>query len=303
MDAADGFILLARGETNQVLPPDFLTFVRPDDPQPDIPAEVRFGPGLRLLGYDVVDDERWRLTRFRYYWQVVRLRVYGGRGDPDGGAVGGRRVCRQQRPAARSRAGLAPTGPVGGRRRDRLRHQGLVPSTPVRACCAPRAAAARWRRRLWRWLHSPRQLHRSERACPAPRLRPTALRPPSMVRREGRLSLSEGALSPVVAADVVFAADAWQVRLAEWECASAAALGGCAHRAAILAGERQCAVRLQRVRPPAGRDRQDRLTGRCSTNVVRPAARDDLAARGRRHNGRDRRACGRGACRPCTGPI
>jgi uncharacterized membrane protein len=234
MDAADGFILLARGETNQVLPPDFLTFVRPDDPQPDIPAEVRFGPGLRLLGYDVVDDERWRLTRFRYYWQVeqgladdvaIQTEVRSAAGvlvdssdlrpaaglvwHPPGRWVAGEVIAfetgawflpRQFAPVVRVTS--------GGRT--------VTPSILAQPAAASRPAADSRPAAVEQPAGMPA---RAEVAADG------ALRLPSMVRREGRVSLYEGALSPVVAADVVFSTDAWQVRLAEWSAPPAAAPG------------------------------------------------------------------------------
>ena len=35
-----------------------------------MPVDAQLGPGLRLLGFDVLDDVRWRQTHFRFYWQI-----------------------------------------------------------------------------------------------------------------------------------------------------------------------------------------------------------------------------------------
>lgn len=82
-DAADGYLLLqrtteAKPTTLQELPAEFYTFAEPAaDPQ--IPLDLTFtqpgagpdGPKLKLLGYDVVPDERWRGVGFRFYWQAL----------------------------------------------------------------------------------------------------------------------------------------------------------------------------------------------------------------------------------------
>ena len=82
-DAADGYILLSRracperrrraagiGRT-QALPDAFYDFARAGGRQPAYRLDVQFGDRLRLLGYDLMDDPKWRLTRFRFYWQVA----------------------------------------------------------------------------------------------------------------------------------------------------------------------------------------------------------------------------------------
>ncbi len=78
-DAADGYVLLSRsarltagrGAAGMAWPDALFDFARSDEPQPQHPLDIRFGPDLRLLGYDLADDERWRLTRFRFYFQVA----------------------------------------------------------------------------------------------------------------------------------------------------------------------------------------------------------------------------------------
>ncbi|MBC7223367.1 MAG: DUF2079 domain-containing protein [Anaerolineae bacterium] len=74
-DAADGYLLLAReagqAECRRDLPDAFYDFLRVRDPAPQYPLEVTFGGRLRLLGYDLVDQPKWRLTSLRMYWQAL----------------------------------------------------------------------------------------------------------------------------------------------------------------------------------------------------------------------------------------
>ena len=80
-DAADGYLLLWRGQGDAQLPDSFYAFARAGNPQPQVAADLTFGQALRFLGYDVVDEARWRLTGVRTYWQVLKplpagLRLY-----------------------------------------------------------------------------------------------------------------------------------------------------------------------------------------------------------------------------------
>jgi uncharacterized membrane protein len=74
VDAADGYVLLSRRARIEVqaqaLPDAFYDFARAGDARPQIPARVDFQQ-LRLLGYDVVDDLKWRQTYVRLYWQTL----------------------------------------------------------------------------------------------------------------------------------------------------------------------------------------------------------------------------------------
>lgn len=70
VDAADGYALLSRAATATQWPAAFVDFARAGGRAPQHVLDVRFGAGLHLLGYDVVDDRRWRQTRFRFYWQT-----------------------------------------------------------------------------------------------------------------------------------------------------------------------------------------------------------------------------------------
>jgi uncharacterized membrane protein len=75
MDAADGYVLLARGEgsgdSKQTLPDAFYDFARVEDAQPQNLALVEFDNRLRLLGYDVVDYPKLEQTYLRFYWHVL----------------------------------------------------------------------------------------------------------------------------------------------------------------------------------------------------------------------------------------
>ena len=39
--------------------------------RPQYPLDVTFGDKLRLIGYDIVDNTKWRRTNFRFYWEVL----------------------------------------------------------------------------------------------------------------------------------------------------------------------------------------------------------------------------------------
>jgi uncharacterized membrane protein len=75
LDAADGYILLRRGYAGakaRSLPESFYDFARVAEAQPQVPLRVEFGDQVRLLGYDVVDDAKWRQTYLRFYWQALK---------------------------------------------------------------------------------------------------------------------------------------------------------------------------------------------------------------------------------------
>jgi hypothetical protein len=75
MDAADGYVLLARGQgtesNRQTLPDAFYDFARVKEAQPQYPAFVEFDRRLRFLGYDVADDPKWGQSHLRLYWQAL----------------------------------------------------------------------------------------------------------------------------------------------------------------------------------------------------------------------------------------
>jgi uncharacterized membrane protein len=99
VDAADGYILLAQGLGGATIPDAFYDFARMSkslseelakaaptppvagmgaasavfrrDSQPQYPLDITFGDRLKLLGYDVLDDVKWRRTSLRFYWQAL----------------------------------------------------------------------------------------------------------------------------------------------------------------------------------------------------------------------------------------
>ena len=73
IDAADGYILLKRGAAGLAeLPDAFFDFARILEAHPQFPVEIDFGGYLRLRGFDLSDRYRWRLTKFRLYWEVLQ---------------------------------------------------------------------------------------------------------------------------------------------------------------------------------------------------------------------------------------
>ena len=79
VDAADGYILLAQGRGEAEIPDSFYDFARVGGGtagrllllEPQYPLDVTFGDKLRLIGYDIVDNAKWRRTNFRFYWEVL----------------------------------------------------------------------------------------------------------------------------------------------------------------------------------------------------------------------------------------
>jgi uncharacterized membrane protein len=81
LDGADGYLLLARGQGEARIPDEFYSFALDATPQPQQAVDLTFSSpatsaevgALRLLGYDLVDDDQWRLTSLRTYWQPLGL--------------------------------------------------------------------------------------------------------------------------------------------------------------------------------------------------------------------------------------
>jgi uncharacterized membrane protein len=75
VDAADGYVLLSRSaaatDPSGAMPDAFYDFARAGDGCPQHPLNIVFGDSLRLLGYDIEDDPKWRQTRYRFYWQAL----------------------------------------------------------------------------------------------------------------------------------------------------------------------------------------------------------------------------------------
>jgi uncharacterized membrane protein len=72
VDAADGYVLLARGRAGGTeLPDAFYDFARAPGARPEYARQVDFDGRLRLLGFDVLDDPKWGQTHLRLYWQAL----------------------------------------------------------------------------------------------------------------------------------------------------------------------------------------------------------------------------------------
>lgn len=87
LDAAEGYLLLKRGQPQTPLPAEFYDFARVETANPAYPLTVEFGDHLRLLGYDILDNtypedySYLEKTAVRLYWQTRRpidqeLRLY-----------------------------------------------------------------------------------------------------------------------------------------------------------------------------------------------------------------------------------
>ena len=82
VDASDGYVLLHKSlEGAESLPDEFYDFVRVDAVDPAYTYDIVFGDTVRFLGFTLVDDPMWRMTRVRTNWQVLAepadtLRLY-----------------------------------------------------------------------------------------------------------------------------------------------------------------------------------------------------------------------------------
>ncbi len=71
VDAADGYALLAKGRGQATLPDSFYSFARAEDPKPEYPLDITFGDAVKLVGYDLIDEAKWRRSALRLYWQPL----------------------------------------------------------------------------------------------------------------------------------------------------------------------------------------------------------------------------------------
>ncbi len=79
VDAADGYLLLARGRGQAAIPDAFYDFARATADRPLRPlaceergdCHVAFEGKLKLLGYDLADEPKWRRTVLRFYFQPL----------------------------------------------------------------------------------------------------------------------------------------------------------------------------------------------------------------------------------------
>ncbi len=72
VDAADGYLLLARGRGEVTIPDAFYDFARASlGTAPQFELDITYGGRLKLIGYDLADNPKWRRTVLRLYWQPV----------------------------------------------------------------------------------------------------------------------------------------------------------------------------------------------------------------------------------------
>ncbi len=70
VDAADGFLLLAKDAPTKTIPDPFYDFARARSPIPDPRSLISFGP-LSAIGIETEDWPRWRQTKVTTLWQVA----------------------------------------------------------------------------------------------------------------------------------------------------------------------------------------------------------------------------------------
>ncbi len=227
VDAANGFVLLAQGAADKTLPDAFYDFARVSDPQPQIPVNAQFGSSLKLRGYDVVDDARLRLTRFRFYFDVLEQPPADLTIRYEARSASGELVdSAEQRPLP----ALAWYAAENWRPGETI----VLETVPW---FLPRSFAPVLQVESGGQVQRPEVLPTPPLAqvgpLPPPQLPEFVtevtgdggLRLPGLARREGRLDLWEGPLYPVEPVDAAFAGEDWTVRLREWSAPLAVAPG------------------------------------------------------------------------------
>lgn len=235
-DAADGYLLLQRGLTvaaDADLPDPFFDFARAQwktdansaeswhpfkvahaRTTPQHPLDITFGGQVRLIGYDVVDNPKWRLTRMRFYWQAL-------------GPLPADLTLRYQAlsPAGEvvDDAALRPMPALLWYPPERWR-PGETVVTESLAWYLPRAWAGALSLStgggpLWPEI-GPGSVGQDVEVAPDARLRL-----PPWMRLEGALVPLTDAPYRAEEAEVRFADDIWTVRLSEWAAPVAAAPG------------------------------------------------------------------------------
>jgi hypothetical protein len=225
VDAADGYLLLAKGKGGAAIPADFYTFAKAKDTQPQVPVRAQFGPGLQFLGYDVIDDARWRLTRFRFYFKRLSE-------APLPADLAIRYTSRDAAGALVDDAGQRPVPallwypPASWQQGETI----ILETAPW---FLPRAFAPILTVTSGGQTISPEVVPAPPEATPpgAAPLSPGvatdgALRLPGLARRNGQLDFYEGSLYAIETDEASFDADDWSVRLREWSAPRAVAPGG-----------------------------------------------------------------------------
>jgi uncharacterized membrane protein len=231
VDAADGFILLAKGQDQAELSADFYTFARAKK-TPDFPVDAQFGPGLRLTGYDVVDEPRWRTTRFRFYLQRVSeqplpedLMIGYTARDPAGAVVDDATLRPMPATLWHPPAQWAQGETIVVETMPWFLPREFAPVLTVtsdgQTVRAELGAEESWSAPAGRGANLA-----APAALAAARVAPDgSLKLPGVARRNGRLDVFEGPLYPIDKADASFAGDNWSVRLREWSAPVAVAPG------------------------------------------------------------------------------
>ena len=226
VDAADGYLLLAQGRGAAEIPDSFYDFARisasdagqASAAQPQYPLDVMFGDKLRLIGYDIIDNAKWRRTNFRFYWEAleplpadtaINMQVV----KPDGEAVDDTAL------AADAGAGVVSAGELAARRDDHD-HQHAVVSPRA---WAPVLAVTAGARALAPRVTPPTP--ESEHDRPALAAVDGRLQLPAWERRNTRLRPFESPSDPRAEAAAHFAGDDWQVGLTHWAAPIAVAPG------------------------------------------------------------------------------
>ncbi len=215
VEAEDGYLLLARNAQPSAsgLPDPFFDFARAKRP-PQYPLDAAFGDYVKLIGYDVADNPKWRLTRLRFYWQVnaplpadttLSFQVMTPWGEVADDAALRPPPALLWYPPARWQPGETI----------------VVETLPW---FMPRAWAATLLLRIgsepvWPQV-SPGVIAGDLEVAPDGRLRL-----PAWARQQGTLRLLTGSPYPPEPSDARFARENWTVRLVEWSAPIAAAPG------------------------------------------------------------------------------
>ena len=226
VDAADGYILLAQGRGAAGIPDSFYDFARApaaesdqiSTVQPQYPLDVTFGGKLRLVGYEIVDNAKWRRTNFRFYWEALEplpadTAIAMQVATPDGEAA--------DDTVLRPMPALMWYPPARWQPGETI----VTTSVPwyLPHVWAPVLAVTAGGQTWWPEVDQAD----SERAADRP---PVAsvdgrLQLPAWTRRDGRLRPDEGPSDPGEDVSAHFAGEDWQVGLTRWAAPIAVAPG------------------------------------------------------------------------------
>ena len=270
LDAADGYLLLAQNRGAAEIPDSFYDFARipaadagqARTVQPQFPLDVTFGDKLRLIGYDVVDNAKWRRTNFRFYWEAleslpadtaINMQVV----KPDGEAV--------DDTALRPMPALLWYPPANWQPGETI----VTTSMPwyLPRAWAPVLAVNAGGQTWWPKVDQATSARPTDRP-PVASSGDGRLQVPAWERREGPLRPYANPTDPKEPASARFENEDWRVALTHWAAPVAVAPGDEAVREHTLAGCQPRVDRLQHVRPSARRKRPDRRHRRRSGELV-----------------------------------